>query len=144
MHPHLAHEIPRLTEIEQSYTISKLCDSSGMQFNSQGHGSSPFTSQPLPLNHHCTKRSTGQNKLCHTSLVVAECPSQGAAQPHFSILQVFQQQVLHRYRLPVQLVAELLIVGDGSSDYQHFLEQENVQFLEENNPQDVPKQQSSE
>lgn len=35
-------------------------------------------------------------------------------------------------------------MGDGSSDHQHFLEQENVQFLEEKNPQDVPKQQSNE
>lgn len=79
----------------------------------------------------------------HTSLIVAECPSQGAAQPHFSVLQVFQQEVLHGDRLSVQLVAELFIVGDGSSDHKHFLEEENMQFLEEKNPQDSPKQSSS-
>lgn len=79
-----------------------------------------------------------------TSLIVAKCPTQGAAQPHFSILQVFQEKVLYRDRLPVQLVAELFIVGDSSSDHKHFLEQENVQFLEEKNPQDFPKQQSIE
>lgn len=61
-----------------------------------------------------------------TSLIVAECPTQGAAQPHFSILQVFQQEVLHGDRLPVQLVAELLVVGDSSSDHQDFLEQEDM------------------
>lgn len=27
-------------------------------------------------------------------------------------------------------------MGDSSSDHKHFLEQENVQFLEEKNPQD--------
>lgn len=30
-------------------------------------------------------------------------------------------------------------MGDGSSDHKHFLEQENMQFLEEKNPQDIPK-----
>lgn len=35
-------------------------------------------------------------------------------------------------------------MGDSSSDHKHFLEQENVQFLEEKNPQDFPKQQSIE
>lgn len=77
--------------------------------------------------------------VIHTSLIVAECPSQRAAQSHFSILQVFQEEVLHRDWLPVQLVAELLVVGDGSSDHKYFLEQENMQFLEEKNPQDIPK-----
>jgi hypothetical protein len=76
----------------------------------------------------------------HTSLIVAEGPSQGAPQPHFPILQIFQQEVLHGDRLPVQLVAELLIVGDSSSDHQHFLKQENMQFLGEKNPQDFLKQ----
>lgn len=71
-----------------------------------------------------------------TSLVVAERPTQGAAQPDFSILQVFQQEVLHGDRLPVQLVAKLFIVSDGSSDHKHFLEQKNMQFLEEKSAQD--------
>lgn len=76
----------------------------------------------------------------HTSLIVAECPSQGATQPHFSVLEVFQQEVLHGDWLTVQLVAKLLIVGDGSSDHKHFLEKENMQFLEEKNPQAFTKQ----
>lgn len=67
----------------------------------------------------------------HTSLVVAEGPTQGAAQPHFSILQVFQHEVLHWDGLPVQLVAELFIVSDSSSDHKHFLKQENMEFLKE-------------
>lgn len=82
--------------------------------------------------------------VTHTSLIVAECPSQGTAQPHFSILQVFQQEVLHGDWLSVQLVTELLIVGDRSGDHKHFLEQENMQFLKEMNPQNLPKQRSNE
>lgn len=85
-----------------------------------------------------------KQSVIHTSLIVAECPSQGATKPHFSILQVFQQEVLHGDRLPVQLVAELLVMGDSPSDHQHFLEQENMQFLEEKNPQGFSKQQSNE
>ena len=77
-----------------------------------------------------------------TSLVVAEGPTQGATQPHFSILQVFQREVLHRDGLPVQLIAELLVVRDSSGDHQHFLEQENVKFLGEKSPQDCPEQPS--
>lgn len=79
----------------------------------------------------------------HTSLIVAEGPTQGAAQPHFSILQVFQHEVLHRDGLPVQLVAELFIVSDSSSDHKHFLKQENMEFLEEKSPWDCPERQSS-
>jgi hypothetical protein len=78
----------------------------------------------------------------HTSLVVAEGPAQGATQPHFSILQVFQREVLHRDGLSVQLIAELLVVSDSSGDHQHFLEQENMEFLEEKSPQDCPEQPS--
>lgn len=77
-----------------------------------------------------------------TSLIVGEGPTQGAAQPHFPVLQIFQQQVLHGNWLPVQLVAQLLVVGDSSSNHKHFLEQENMEFLEENTPQDLPQQAS--
>lgn len=31
-------------------------------------------------------------------------------------------------------------MGDGSSDHKHFLEQENMKFLGEKNPQDFSKQ----
>lgn len=34
-------------------------------------------------------------------------------------------------------------MSDSSSDHKHFLEQENMQFLEEKNPQDFLKQQSN-
>ena len=60
------------------------------------------------------------------SLIVAERPTEGAAQPHFPILQVFQQEVVHGDRLLVQLVAELLIVGNGAGDNKHFLEEEDM------------------
>lgn len=30
-------------------------------------------------------------------------------------------------------------MGDSSSDHKHFLEQENMQFLKDKNPQDFPK-----
>lgn len=70
-----------------------------------------------------------QKQLAHTSLVVAEGPAQGAAQAHLPVLQVLQQQLAHGDGLPVQLVAQLLVVGHGPSDHQHLLKQEHVQLL---------------
>lgn len=110
----------------------------------QGHGYFSFH-QPATPSEPPQPKPFDRSKptAIHTSLIVAKCPAQRAAQPHFSVLQVFQQKVLYRDWLPVQLVAELLVVGDSSSDHKHFLEQENMQFLEEKNPQDFPKQQSN-
>lgn len=97
-----------------------------MQFDSKAmarlfHQPAIPSKPPLPKTLH---RSRGT--AIRTSLIVAERPTQGAAQPHFPILQVFQQEVLHGDRLPVQLVAELLIVGNGAGDNKHFLEEENM------------------
>lgn len=149
MHPHVADGKLGLTEVKQCYTVSKWWDSISDEtalecsltprpwLSSFHHPATP-SKPPQPQTFNKSKWT-----VIHTSLIIAESPTQGAAQPHFSILQVFQQEVLHRYRLPVQLVTELLVVGDGSSDHKHFLEQENMQFLEEKNSQDFPKQQSN-
>lgn len=62
--------------------------------------------------------------------MVAEGSSDGASQTHLSILQVFPLQVFQRDWLPVKLIPQLLILGNGPCDHQHVLKQEHMQLLQ--------------
>lgn len=60
---------------------------------------------------------------------IAERSSEGASHFHISILQVFQEQFLHRDGLPVHLVGLTLVASDRPGQNQDVLEEEDVEFL---------------
>ncbi len=70
-------------------------------------------------------------RLGLTALVVAEGSSDGSSEAGLSVPQVFPLQIHDGDGLPVKLIAQLLVLGDGPGDHQHVLKQEHMQLLQE-------------
>lgn len=65
----------------------------------------------------------------HTFIRIAKGPSEGSSHFHITILQVFEEQLLHGDGLPVHLVGLTLVASDWPGQNQDVLEEEDVEFL---------------
>lgn len=64
-----------------------------------------------------------------TFIRIAKSSSEGSAHFHIAVLEVFEEQLLDRDRLPVHLVGLTLVASDWPGQNQDVLEKEDVEFL---------------
>lgn len=67
--------------------------------------------------------------LVRTFIGIAKGASEGPSHFHITILQVFEEQLLHGDGLPVHLVGLTLVTSDRPGQNQDVLEEEDVEFL---------------
>lgn len=78
-----------------------------------------------------------------TFVCIAEGASEGTAHSDVSVLQVLQNQILHRDRLPVNLETLALVPCDGAGQHQQLSEQEHMQLLKSHKKTKVVKNQNT-